>query len=220
LEGLDDSKKLTAAKREELFPLIHQWALGVGVGQADVREIDEHNIYRASQLAMERAIEALSPQPDYLITDAMRLPKFSPIKQKPLVHGDSLSASIAAASIVAKVTRDRLMGEMHKRFPVYGFESHKGYGTEEHLRALELHGACHEHRLTFGPVMETLSKKHPGGVFGYWKERLLSAKTLAELRQTGLQIKRAGVPYLSENELGSLRELFRGKRAAWESQKA
>ena len=107
---------------------------------------------------MERAIGFLDPRPDYLLTDAMPLPNSPPFPQKPLIHGDALSASIAAASILAKVTRDRLMGELNQKFPAYGFENHKGYGTEEHLKALKEHGPCPEHRLTFGPVMETLAK--------------------------------------------------------------
>jgi ribonuclease HII len=218
LAGLDDSKKLTHAKREELFPQIQQVAVSVGVGQASVQEIDKLNIYQAARLAMERAVRGLSPTPDYLLTDAMPLPKLS-VPQKPIIHGDALSASIAAASIIAKVTRDRLMVELHHKYPVYGFENHKGYGTEEHVKALQEHGTCPEHRLSFGPVMETLSKKSAGGPFGYWKEKLILAKSLAELQQVGVQIKRVALSHLSEKELGSLRELFRGKRSQWENPK-
>jgi len=216
LTGVDDSKKLTASKREELFERIQKSAVSFGVGQASVQEIDELNIYRAAQLAMERAIGALSPQPDYLLTDAMPLPRLSSIPQKPLVHGDALSASIAAASILAKVTRDRLMGELHQKYPAYGFESHKGYGTEEHLKALEDQGASPEHRLTFGPVMETMARKTPGGPFGYWSQKLTVAKSAIELQQVGLQIKRAALAHLSEKEVEALRDLFRGKKSQWE----
>ncbi len=210
--GIDDSKKLTAKKREELFGKIRAIALGVGVGQADVREIDELNIYRAAQLAMERAVGALGVKPDYLLTDAMPLPALKSIPQKPLVHGDALSLSIAAASIIAKVTRDRLMGEMHRQYPVYGFEGHKGYGTEEHMRALEAHGPCPEHRLSFGPVMETLARKSPGGPLGYWKEKLNQSQNPKELRQVGVQIKRIAMEHLTEGDLKILRDLFRSKR--------
>jgi ribonuclease HII len=219
LTGVDDSKKLTASKREELFDRIQQLAVGVGVGQASVAEIDEMNIYRAAQLAMERAIEALSQKPDYLLTDAMPLPRLSSITQKPLIHGDALSATIAAASIIAKVTRDRLMGQLHQQYSVYGFESHKGYGTEEHLKALEVHGICPEHRLSFGPVMETLAKKSPDGPLGYWKEKLNRSKNLRELQQAGIQIKRVALSHLTESELETLRDLFRAKRNEWDSQK-
>lgn len=216
LNGVDDSKKLTEAKREELFSKIQEKAVSVGVGQASVDEIDRLNIYRATQLAMERAIEALTLKPDYLLTDAMPLPKLSTIPQKPIIHGDALSASIAAASIIAKVTRDRHMRTLHEKYPHYGFENHKGYGTEEHLAALKEHGICPEHRLTFAPVMETLSQKAAGGPFGFWSEKLQLAKSFPELQKIGLQIKRAALPHLSEEELARLRELFRGRRAQFE----
>lgn len=211
-QGIDDSKKLTPTQREELYPQIREKALGVGVGQASVQEIDELNIYRAAQLAMERAIEALNPRPDCLLTDAMPLPRFKEIHQKPLVHGDALSFSIAAASIIAKVTRDRLMIELHQRYPAYNFEGHKGYGTEEHMKALKAHGPCPEHRLSFGPVMETLAHKSPEGPFGYWKQKLSASGNLSELNQVGLQIKRVALPQLSTSELEALRELFRAKK--------
>jgi ribonuclease HII len=218
--GVDDSKKLSHEKREELFPKIQEKALGVGVGQASVQEIDELNIYRAAQLAMERAIKALDPKPDYLLTDAMPLPSLKDIPQKPIVHGDALSFSIAAASIVAKVTRDRLMADLHQRYSAYGFDKHKGYGTEEHLKNLEAHGPCPEHRLSFRPVLEILAQKSPGGTFGFWKEKLSLAATLVELQQVGLQVKRAAITHLSTSELDQLRALFRLKRDGWENQKA
>ena len=219
LTGVDDSKKVTAPKREELFIRIQQSAIGVGVGQASVAEIDEMNIYRAAQLAMERAIEALGQKPDYLLTDAMPLPRLSSVAQEPLIHGDALSTTIAAASIIAKVTRDRLMEQLHQQYPAYGFESHKGYGTEEHLKALEVHGICPEHRLSFGPVMETLAKKSVGGPFAYWKEKLNCSKNLRELQQAGVQIKRVAVSHLTESEVETLRDLFRAKRNEWDSRK-
>jgi ribonuclease HII len=215
LRGVNDSKRLTAVKREELFLLIQETAVSFGVGQASVQEIDKINIYRAAQLAMERAVAALHVRPDFLLTDAMPLPKLSSIPQKPLIHGDALSSSIAAASILAKVTRDRMMEEMHERYPVYGFADHKGYGTDVHVRALEEHGACPEHRLTFAPVMETLAKKSSGGPFQYWSDKLRSAKNLTELNQAGLQIKRAAMGQLAEREVETLRQLFREKRQVW-----
>lgn len=215
LKGVDDSKKLTAAKRDELFSFIQQTAVSFGVGQASVQEIDEINIYRASQLAMKRAIEALGVKPDFLLTDAMPLPALSAIPQKPLIHGDSLSSSIAAASILAKVTRDRMMEKMHEKYPQYGFDGHKGYGTEIHVAALKEHGACPEHRLTFGPVMEALAQKSSGGPFRFWSDKLKSAKNQGELNQAGLQVKRAALGMLNEDEVELLRELFREKRASY-----
>ncbi len=215
LKGVDDSKKLTAVKRDELFLLIQKTAVSFGVGQASVQEIDEINIYRASQLAMKRAIEALGVKPDFLLTDAMPLPALSSIPQKPLIHGDALSSSIAAASILAKVTRDRMMEEMHTQYPEYGFDGHKGYGTEIHVAALKEYGACPEHRLTFGPVMEALAQKSSGGPFRFWSDKLKSAKNQGELNQAGLYIKRAALGMLSEDEVELLRELFREKRASY-----
>jgi ribonuclease HII len=219
LTGVNDSKKLTPQKRDELFQRIQTTAVSFGIGQASVQEIDNLNIYRAAQLAMERAVTSLNVRPDFLLTDAMPLPKLSHIQQKPLIHGDALSSSIAAASILAKVTRDRLMERLHQKYPAYGFDGHKGYGTEVHIKALEEHGACPEHRLTFAPVMETLARKSSSGPFQYWKEKLGEAKDISELNQTGLRIKRAALGQLTEKEVDGLRELFKEKRAVWQSQK-
>lgn len=213
--GVNDSKKLTPEKREELFPLIQQKARAFGIGQASVAEIDTLNIYQAARLAMERAIEALDPAPDFLLTDAMPLPKFKAIPQKPLVHGDALSLSIAAASILAKVTRDRMMGQMQERYPQYGFENHKGYGTEEHLAALGSHGPCPEHRLSFGPVLESVASRFPGGPVGFWTKKLEEAVSLAELQQMGLQIKRLFQEQLTASQLEGLRTVFRRKKGQW-----
>ncbi len=212
LKGVDDSKKLTPAKRDELFELVRSTAVSYGVGQASVQEIDELNIYKATQLAMKRAIEALKPSPDFLLTDAMPLPSLSHISQKPLIHGDALSSSIAAASILAKVTRDRLMEELHQKYPVYGFDGHKGYGTEIHIQAIKEHGPCPEHRRTFAPVMEVLAQSSNGGPFEFWKVKLETAKSMSELNQAGLQIKRAGLEALTQNEVGKLRDVFRAIR--------
>ncbi len=214
--GVNDSKKLTGSRREELFPLIQERAVAFGVGQASAQEIDELNIYRATQLAMERALDALEVKADFLLTDAMPLPKLSKIPQKPLIHGDSLSASIAAASILAKVTRDHLMRDLHEKYPDYGFLGHKGYGTEVHLAALREKGACPEHRRSFAPVMEVLATAQAGGPFSFWKEKLLKAKDLRDLQQAGREIKRAALSQLSGTEIESLRDLFREKRSQWE----
>jgi ribonuclease HII len=214
IRGVNDSKKLTPEKREALFPLIQEKALAYGIGMASVEEIDTLNIYQAARLAMERAVEALVPGPDMLLTDAMPLPKFK-IPQKPLVHGDALSLSIAAASILAKVTRDRMMNEIHERFPQYGFSNHMGYGTAEHIQALSDHGPCPEHRLTFAPVLEALSQKYPEGPLGFWRHKLEQARDLDELNQVGLRIKRVTEGKFSGEQMESLREVFRRKRAQW-----
>lgn len=155
LVGVDDSKQLSEAERERLYPAILEKALGVGIGVADAGEIDALNILEATRLAMRRAIENVAPSPDYLLTDAVILPEVR-IPLRPIIKGDALSLSIAAASIIAKVTRDRLMAAYHERFPQYNFLSHKGYGTAEHLQMLAQFGPCAIHRRTFAPVREAI----------------------------------------------------------------
>lgn len=155
LVGVDDSKQLSEAERERLYPAILEKAVGVGIGVADAGEIDTLNILEATRLAMRRAIENVAPSPDYLLTDAVILPEVR-IPLHPIIKGDALSLSIAAASIIAKVTRDRLMVAYHERFPQYNFLSHKGYGTAEHLQMLAQFGPCFIHRRTFAPVREAI----------------------------------------------------------------
>ncbi len=155
LSGIDDSKQLSEGERARLYAAILEHAVGMGVGSADVGEIDRLNILEATKLAMRRAIDQLAPPPDYLLIDAVTLPGIA-IPQRPIIKGDSLSLSIAAASIIAKVTRDRLMAEYHDMFPEYDFLSHKGYGTREHLQRLARHGPCSIHRRTFTPVHEAI----------------------------------------------------------------
>lgn len=155
LVGVDDSKQLPEAERERLYPAILEKAVGVGIGVADAGEIDALNILEATRLAMRRAIENVAPSPDYLLTDAVILPEVR-IPLRPIIKGDALSLSIAAASIIAKVTRDRLMAAYHERFPQYNFLSHKGYGTAEHLQMLAQFGPCSIHRRTFAPVREAI----------------------------------------------------------------
>lgn len=156
LAGLDDSKRLTETERARLYEEIWRRAVAVGVGQASEREIDAMNILEATRLAMSRAIQALPCRPDYLLLDALELPTVS-LPQRAVVKGDALSVSIAAASVVAKVTRDRLMSDYHHQFPQYNFLAHKGYGTAEHLRMLAVHGPCAIHRRSFRPVGELIA---------------------------------------------------------------
>lgn len=148
IPGLNDSKKLTDKRRRELFPVIKEKALAYGIGLADHKEIDEINILQATFLAMERAISQLSIQPDLALIDGNRAKDFG-IPVQTVVKGDSLSASIAAASILAKVTRDDLMLELAKDYPGYGFEIHKGYGTKAHYEKLTAYGPSEIHRMTF-----------------------------------------------------------------------
>lgn len=152
--GINDSKQLSLAKRNELFDIIQEKALAVGVGIKDAAVIDQVNIYEASKLAMLEAIEQMPIQPDHLLVDAMTLPL--PVSQESIIKGDAKSVSIAAASIIAKVTRDRMMEEYDVMYPGYGFPNNAGYGTKEHLTALEDLGVTPIHRRSFAPVREAL----------------------------------------------------------------
>ena len=148
LPGLTDSKKLTDKRRRELFPLIKERAIAYGIGLASEQEIDEINILQATFLAMERALTQLSVRPDLALVDGNR-EKDLGVPVKTVVKGDSLSANIAAASILAKVTRDDMMLDIAKQYPEYGFDIHKGYGTKAHYEALRAHGASPVHRNSF-----------------------------------------------------------------------
>ena len=148
LPGLNDSKKLTDKKRRELFPIIKEQAIAYGIGLASHEEIDEINILQATYLAMERAIAQLEGKADFALIDGNRAKDFG-LPVRTVVKGDSLSASIAAASILAKVTRDDIMMEMAEKYPEYGFDVHKGYGTKAHYEALRAHGHSPIHRMTF-----------------------------------------------------------------------
>ena len=148
IPGLNDSKKLSDKKRRELYPIIMEQAVAYGIGLADHKEIDEINILQATFLAMERAIAQLSVKPELALIDGNREKDFG-IPVKTVIHGDSLSASIAAASVLAKVTRDDLMLKMAEVYPEYGFEVHKGYGTKAHYQALTDNGPSPIHRMTF-----------------------------------------------------------------------
>ena len=148
IPGLDDSKKLSDKRRRELFPIIKEQAIAYGIGLASHEEIDEINILQATYLAMERALAQLTETPEYVLIDGNRAKDFG-LLVKTVVKGDSLSANIAAASVLAKVTRDQLMEELALTYPGYGFEIHKGYGTKAHYEALRLQGPSPIHRMTF-----------------------------------------------------------------------
>lgn len=148
IPGLNDSKKLSDKRRRELFPIIKEQAIAYGIGLADNGEIDQINILQATFLAMERAIAQLSVKPELALIDGNREKDFG-IPVQTVVKGDSLSASIAAASILAKVTRDDIMLQMAQQYPEYQFDVHKGYGTKAHYAALAQHGPCAIHRMTF-----------------------------------------------------------------------
>ena len=145
---INDSKKLSEKKREELFDVISREAVSVGIGIVSAQRIDEINILQATYEAMRQAIQKLSVQPDILLNDAVTIPGVE-IAQVPIIKGDAKSLTIGAASIMAKVTRDRMMAEYDKEYPQYGFAKHKGYGTKQHTQALLEYGACPIHRKTF-----------------------------------------------------------------------
>jgi ribonuclease HII len=156
LYGVNDSKQLSAKKREALFELICQHALAYGIGQQPAAVIDAIGILPANKLAMQTAVTQLTPTPQFLLIDGrIRLPQLN-ILQQSIIRGDSQSLSIAAASILAKVTRDRLMCELDGQFPHYGFAQHKGYGTELHRAAIAQHGPCPQHRHSFAPIRQPL----------------------------------------------------------------
>lgn len=149
IEGLDDSKKLTEKKRERLYDIIKQAAVAYSVAYGTLEEIETVNILEATYLAMNRAIEGLTVKPDFALIDGNRVPRGIKIPCETIVKGDSKSMSVAAASVLAKVTRDRLMLEYDKKYPEYNFKKHKGYGTKEHTELIKQYGPCEIHRLSF-----------------------------------------------------------------------
>jgi len=151
IEGLADSKTLTALRRERLYDEIRAKALCCAIGEASVEEIDRLNILKATLLAMQRAVQGLRLKPVRVLVDGNQLPVLDVLAEA-VVKGDALVPAISAASILAKVHRDRWCGQIHAQFPQYGFDAHKGYGTAAHLEALRLHGACAWHRQSFAPV--------------------------------------------------------------------
>jgi ribonuclease HII len=155
IKGLADSKKLSPMRREKLYDEIRAKALCVCVGEASVEEIDRLNILQATMVAMRRAVEGLRLKPVKVLVDGNRIPKLEVLAEA-IVGGDAKVQAISAASIIAKVHRDRLCAELHLRYPQYGFDAHKGYGTAEHLAALRTHGACEQHRRSYAPVRAVL----------------------------------------------------------------
>ena len=158
IKGINDSKKLSLKKRNELYKIILNEALAVNVSFIDERVIDEINIYEATKKGMLEAISGLKIKPEHVLIDAMPLRELA-IAHTSIIHGDALSASIGAASIIAKVTRDEYMDKMDIKYPNYGFKHHKGYCTKEHLEALEKYGPCEIHRKSFAPVKKCYTKQ-------------------------------------------------------------
>ncbi len=156
LPGLDDSKAMKPENRDYLFDLIHEEAVAIGLGSVPAYEIDTINIYQATFKAMRQAIKSLPVKPEQILVDGNRVPE-SGIPELAIVGGDAASQSIAAASVVAKVTRDREMSQVAKTYPAYGFANHKGYASSEHLKALETNGPCPIHRRSFAPVEKGLA---------------------------------------------------------------
>ena len=165
IRGVDDSKKLTAGLREELAAQIRACALGVGIGIVDVADIDRLNIYRAALEAMRRAVVALPVVPDHVVVDARTIPEIA-VPQTPLIGGDGRSYSVAAASIVAKVTRDRIMADHALTYPGYGWETNRGYPTPQHIRALDALGLTPLHRRSFAPVRSRDPRLNGGEIDG------------------------------------------------------
>jgi ribonuclease HII len=157
ITGLDDSKKLNERRREDLFPTIMDRATAWAVVEVQADEIDQVNILQATLIGMKRAVGQLSPGPTLALIDGNRAPDLH-CETRTIVHGDALEPAISAASILAKVTRDRIMKKMHQRYPEYGFDRHKGYPTSEHLRLLKEHGPCPIHRKSFAPVRNYLQR--------------------------------------------------------------
>ena len=155
-EGLTDSKQLSEKKREKYYEIIKRDALAIGVGEISAQKIDEVNIYEASKLAMYEALNHLQIKPEHVLIDAMKLDLDVPSTS--IIHGDALSLSIAAASVIAKVTRDRMMLELHQKHPEYHFDKHKGYPTKLHLECLKKYGPLENYRFTYKPVRDLIKK--------------------------------------------------------------
>ena len=183
IKGLADSKKLTALKRDKLYDEIRAKALCVGVGEASVEEIDRLNILQATMLAMQRAVAALRLKPVKVLVDGNRIPQLDVLAEA-IVQGDAKVQAISAASIIAKVTRDRQCIQMHADYPQYGFDGHKGYGTAVHMAALKAHGACAEHRTSFAPVREAMATAKASSVMAATQAVIASSSGAAKPKRT------------------------------------
>ncbi len=157
-KDIKDSKKLSEKKREEMYKIIKENALAIGLGIVSEKVIDEINIYEATKIAMKEAIENLNITPEHVLIDAMKLELNIPSTS--IIKGDAKSESIAAASIIAKVTRDHMLDEMDKEYPMYDLKNNKGYGTKKHLEALQTYGPCKYHRVSYSPVRNALNEKN------------------------------------------------------------
>ena len=155
IEGLTDSKKLSKKTRDYFYEVIKKDALAIGIGIVDNKKIDEINILEASRLAMKKAINSLSIKPDIILTDAMRLDMGIP--EEDIIKGDLKSITISAASVIAKVTRDKMMEELHEKYPMYNFIKNNGYPTKEHIEAIKKYGIIKEHRKSFRPIKDTIN---------------------------------------------------------------
>ena len=158
LDGLIDSKQLSEKKREKFYDIIMKDAICVGIGIVDAKTIDEINILEASRLAMKKAIDSMKIKPDFVLSDAMKLNNID-IPYKDIIHGDALSLSIAAGSVIAKVTRDRMMYELDKKYPEYGFKKHKGYPTKLHLENVKKYGILKNYRFTYKPISDLINNE-------------------------------------------------------------
>ena len=156
IEGLTDSKKLSKKKRESFFEIINKDALAIGIGVVDNKKIDEINILEASRLAMKIAVNNLKIKPDVILTDAMKLDMG--IDEEDIIKGDLKSITISAASVIARVTRDKMMEELHEKYPMYNFIKNNGYPTKEHVEAIKKYGIIEEHRKTFNPIRDIIKK--------------------------------------------------------------
>ncbi|MGM0471648.1 MAG: ribonuclease HII [Bacillota bacterium] len=202
LPGLNDSKQLSATQREEFFACLQKEAVDLGVGIVDAKRIDQINIRNATYQAMREAVDNLEQPPEFLIVDGERIPQLE-LAQEKVVDGDARSISIAAASIIAKVTRDRMLDEYAQEYPEYGFINHKGYGTAEHLSALEEHGPSPLHRYSFSKVREAAL----GDDYQLFAQSLKQAESIRELESIATSIKES-VDLLTQFELQELRSIF------------
>ncbi len=209
IPGLNDSKALSEKRRAALFETIREVAIAIGVGEVSPQEIDKYNIRNATHMAMCKALDALGISPDRVLVDGNAVPGSS-FSEQAVIRGDRASLSIAAASVIAKVTRDRLMVAYHEQYPDYGFATHKGYGSASHLAALQKHGPCAIHRQSFRGVFELTQKRSEN--FEIFAGGIRTARNLDQLQAMGETIASAS-KHIAPDEIDALRALFRKRRA-------